>query len=177
MLVQSICNRLYLQSVMSPEALQDDRTIVTARAAPKITSQDKLIDWKAWSAEMIIRRHLVIGPLWSFAKNAQNVRRLIWTTGFTILEGVVPETSLPVGQLVVTGNEHGADEQAAYVRTCDDRVLKVDKIKIEGGEENPPLRAARKADLIDHDTRRQDASMTGILLSTDSLVGNQTQIP
>ena len=171
MLVQSIRNRLYLQSVKSPEVLQDDRTIVTARAAPKITSQDKLIDWNAWTAEMVIRRHHVIGPLWSFVKHAQKVRRLIWTTGFTITEKVAPKPDLPVGQLVAIGDENCADEQLAYVRTCDNRVLKVDKIKIEGGVESPPFHAARKADMIDHGTLGQSASKIELLLSTDSLVG------
>lgn len=79
---------------------------------------------------------------------------------------------LPIGRLVVLGSEHCADEQVAYVRTCDDRVLKVDRIKIEGGVESPPLRAAKKADMIDHGTSHQNHSMARILLSTDSLDGH-----
>ena len=168
MLVQSIKNRLYLQSARSPNSLQDDQITVTARAAPKITSQDKFIDWKTWTADVIIRRHLAIGPLWSFVKNAQTVRRLIWTTGFTISEEIAVSTDFPIGRLVVLGSGNCADEQVSYVRTCDDRVLKVERIKIEGGVETSPLRAARKADMIDHGTPRQHDSMTRIVLSTDS---------
>lgn len=172
MLVHCINNRLYLQSAKSPNRPQDDRITATARAAPKITSQDKFIDWNTWTGEVIIRRHLAIGPLWSFVKNARNVRRLIWTTGFTISEEVAIGTDLPVGQLVIFGNENCADEHVAYVRTCDDRVLKVDTIKIGGGVELPPLRAAKKADMIDHGIHCQNDSMTRILLSKDSLDGH-----
>ncbi|KAL9070846.1 MAG: hypothetical protein Q9161_004637 [Pseudevernia consocians] len=175
MLVQSIRSRLYLQSAKSPDSLQDERISATARAAPKITSQDKFIDWNTWTAEVIIRRHLAIGPLWSFVKNAQIVRRIIWTSGFTISEEVANSKDLPIGRLVVLGSGYSADEQIAYVRTCDDRVLKVDRIKIEGGVESPPLRAAKKADMIDHSTSHQNDSMTRILLSTDSLYGHQTR--
>lgn len=171
MLVQSIKNRLYLQPAKSPDSLADYRIKATSRAAPKITPQDKFINWNTWTSEVIIRRHLAIGPLWSFVRNAQNVRRLIWTTGFTISEEVAISTDLPVGRLVVFGYRDCADEQVAYVRTCDNRVLKVIRIKIEGGIELPPLRAAKKADMIGHGTPVQKDLMTLSLLSTDSLDG------
>ena len=80
-------------------------------------------------------------------------------------------TDIPVGQLVVLGNEDHADEQVAYVRTCDDQILKVDRIKIEGGVENPPLRAAEKAGMTDRGTPRQNDSSTRVLLSPDALDG------
>lgn len=171
MLVQSINDRLYLQSTKNSDNLEGDRIEATARAAPKITSQDRFIDWNTWTAEAIIRKHLVIGPLWSFIKNAQDVRRIIWPTGFTISEEVAINSDFPVGRLVVFGSEACADGQVAYVQTCDDRVLKVDKIKIEGGVEMPPLRAAKKADMIHDGTLRQNHSMSWILLSTDSFDG------
>lgn len=169
MLVQSITNRLYLQPKNSLGSLQDDRTTAKPRAAPKITSRDKFIDWNTWTAEVIIRRHLAIGPLWSFVKNAQNVRRLIWTTGFTISEEIAVSTDFPIGRLVVLGSGDCADGQVSYVRTCDDRVLKVNRIKIEGGVETPPLRATKKAGMMGHGTPRHNDSMTLNLLSTDSL--------
>ena len=174
MLVQSINDRLYLQSAKRSHILQDDRVRATARAAPKITSQDKFIDWNTWTAEVIVRRHLAIGPLWSLVKNAQNARRLIWTTGFTIPEEVSFSRDVPFGRLVIFGEEDRADEQVAYVRTCDDRVLKIDRVKMEGGVENLPLRAAKKADMIDHGTYRpdSDASIAEISLSMDSLAGD-----
>ena len=87
-------------------------------------------------------------------------------------EGIAINTDLPVGRLVVFGNEGRTDEQVAYVRTCDDRVLKVDRIKIEGGVESRPLRAIKKADMIDHNTRDQNAPLTWILLSTDPLASD-----
>ena len=172
MLVHSISNRLYLQSAKSSDSSQNDPTAATGRSAPKITTKDKFIDWNTWTAEVIIRRHLAIGPLWSFLKSAQSVRRLIWSTGFTISEEVPINTDLPVGRLVVFGNADRTNEQVAYVRTCDDRVLKVDRIKIEGGVESLPLRAAKKADMIDHNTHDQNAPLTWILLSTDPLASD-----
>ena len=168
LLVQSINNRLYVQPANRSNIRQDDQTTATARAAPKIISKDKFIDWNTWTAEIIIRRHLAIGPLWSFVQNPQKVRRLIWSAGFTMSDEVVFDTDIPVGQLVVFGIEDRTDEQVAYVRTCDDRILRVDRIKIEGGVESPPLQAARKADMIDQNTHGQSAPVTRILLSTDS---------
>ncbi len=168
MLVQSIKSRLYLQSPRTPNSLRDNQITATARAAPKITSQDRYIDWNTWTADVIIRRHLAIGPLWSFVKNAQNVRRLIWTTGFTISEEIAVSTDLPIGRLVVLGSGDCDDGQVSYVRTCDDRLLKVDRIKIEGGVESSPLRAARKADMIEHGTPSEHDSMTRVMLSTGS---------
>lgn len=141
----------------------------TARAAPKITSQDKYIDWDTWTGEVIVRRHLAIGPLWSFVKTARNTRRLIWTSGFSVSEEVAVGIDLPVGQLVVLGNDSFVDEQVAYIRTCDDQVLKVNTVKIEGGVELPPLQAAKKADMVDHSRSGQDDSVTRIVISTDSL--------
>ena len=172
MLVHTITNRLYLQPAKSSGTSQNDPPAATARAAPKITTKDKFIDWNTWTAEVIIRRHLAIGPLWSFLKSAQSVRRVIWSTGFTMSEEVAINTNLPVGRLVVFGNEHHTDEQVAYVRTCDDRVLKVDRIKIEGGVESLPLRAARKADMIDHNIHDQNAPLIWILLSTVPLASD-----
>ena len=172
MLVHSISNRLYLQSAKSSDTSQNDPIAVTARAAPKITTKDKFVDWNTWTAEVIIRRHLAIGPLWSFLKSAQSVRRLIWSTGFTMSEEVAINTNLPVGRLMVFAKEDRTDEQAAYVRTCDDRVLKVDRIKIEGGIESLPLRAAKKADMIEHNTHDQNAPLTWVLLSIDHLAGD-----
>ena len=172
MLVHSISNRLYLQSAESSDTSQNNSTAATARSAPKITTKDKLIDWNTWTAEVIIRRHLAIGPLWSFLKSAQGVRRLIWSTGFTTSEEVAINTDLSVGRLMVFGKEGRTDEQVAYVRTCDDRILKVDRIKFEGGVESLPLRAAKKADMIDHNTHDQNAPLSWILLSTDPFAGD-----
>lgn len=167
MLVHAINNRLYLLAAKVPSTPLDDRTIATARAAPRITSKDRFIDWDTWTAEVIIRRHLAIGPLWSFIKHLQNVRRLIWSTGFTISKEVTISPDFPIGRLVVFGDEGCTDNQVGYVRTCDDRVLRVDRIKVEGGVESSPLRAIKKADIINHTTQNQNAPKSWVLLSAD----------
>lgn len=168
MLVQSINSRLYLNPVESPNVLQDNRKEI-ARAAPKITSQDRLIDWNKWTAKEIIRRHRAIGPLWSFAKNKGKVKRLIWSTGFKQRTRVPYIRDCQVGRLMVFGDEECADKQVAYVRTIDNRYLGVRRIKIEGDVENPPLRAAKKADMIDHGHYRQNDAIAEIVLSMDPL--------
>ena len=166
MLVHCVNNRLYLQPAKRLIRPQEDRITRTTRAAPKITSQDKFIDWDTWTCEVIIRRHLAIGPLWSFVKNARNTLRLIWTSGFSVSEEVAVGTDLPVGQLVVLGSDGHIEDQVGYIRTCDDQVLKVNRIKIEGGVELSPLRAAKKADLVDCSRSRQDDSVTRIVISS-----------
>ena len=167
MLVQSINSRLYLNPVNNPNVPHPKAT--TARAAPKITSQDRFIDWNKWTAEEIIRRHLAIGPLWSFAKHRGKIKRLIWSTGFKERTRVPYIRDCHVGRLLVFGDEECADKQVAYVRTIDNRYLGVGRIKIEGDVENPPLRAAKKADMIDHGHYRQNDAIAEIVLSMSPL--------
>lgn len=149
MLVQSIKHRLYLHPVEHLGALDRNRRSLAARAAPKIKPLDRYIDWNTCTAEEILRKHRVIGPLWSFVHNQKPARRIIWTAGFTIADKFPRTNDLPVGQPLIMNCDNQSYEQPAFMRTCDDQILRFDMMKIEGGVEASPLRAARKAGMVD----------------------------
>lgn len=153
MLLSCIKNRLYFVDNDIPEQVWDGKeAAVAARAAPKITPNDRFINWETWTAEEIMRRHRVIGPLWSSAKFNQEgklERRIIWSTGFDQSSNT-PIVDVPVGQPVVMGTESSG--QNVYVRTCDNRMLAIREIKIEGGDQAKPIEAAKKAGMADDHT-------------------------
>ena len=155
MLLKCIKHRLYLVDNDILEGVQDIKeAAAAARAAPKITSNDRFIDWEAWTAEEIMRRHRVIGPLWSSAKfndEGKSERRIIWSTGFDQTSNT-PIVDVPVGQPVVIGTESSG--QNVYVRTCDNRMLAIGEIKIEGEGQAKPIQAAKRAGMADDSTLR-----------------------
>ena len=159
MLLTCIKSHLYLASNDIPEEVRDVKEVAAARAAPKITPSDRFIDWETWTAEEIMRRHRVIGPLWSSARlndAGKSKRRIIWSTGFDLTSNT-PVVDVPVGQPIFIGNE--SSDQNVYVRTCDDRMLAVGEITIEGGEQAKPIQAAKKAGIADDSTLRNHGQL------------------
>lgn len=154
MLLTCIKSRLHLVDNGIHEEVRDVKAAGAARAAPKITPNDRFIAWETWTAEEIMRRHRVIGPLWSsaiFNDEGKSERRIIWSTGFDQTSDT-PTVDVPVGQPVVIGSESSA--QNVYVRTCDNRMLAIGEIKIEGGGQAKPIQAAKKAGMVDDSTLR-----------------------
>ena len=150
MLVDCIKNRLYLNDSESspPKSLKgilDTVHTTKSRPAPKIKTADRFINWTTSSAEEIMRRHRIIGPLWNLIKEDdtnRNDRRVIWSSGF-LPTSVHPDINLPIGQPVIS--KSSSLLQDICIRTCDNRLLKIRSIKIEGGEEEEPFKAARQA--------------------------------
>jgi hypothetical protein len=80
MLVQGIRNRLFIpdpnrlersQNSASSKDINPSSSTDTGRSlrhAPKITAEDRHIDWKKWTMEDILRRDRVLGRLWSFCQ-------------------------------------------------------------------------------------------------------------
>ena len=171
MLVACIQNHLYLYGSKLPVPEQDQGSRVhskasVARYAWKITTADRFIDWTRLSGDDILRRHRVIGPLWSATKcieRNQNERRIVWSAGFEVAEPF--NTILPVGQPMVIGSR--TSSRATYVRTCDDQVLKISQIKIEGGKQDEPLRAAVQARMHDPNAVTADGPLFRTQISSN----------
>ena len=168
MLLSCIKNRLYLNDNDIPEQVRDaqEAAVAAARVAPKITPNDRFINWETWTAEEIMRRHRVIGPLWSSARfndEEKSGKRIIWSAGFDQTSNT-PTVDVPIGQPVVIGTESSA--QSVYVRTCDNRMLAIGEIKIEGGEQAKPIQAAKKAGMADNSTLRDHAPLFAAQIST-----------
>lgn len=105
------------------------------RHAPKITQDDRHIDWNSWTAETILRTQDVIGPLWNILQcptvEKFHMKRIIWTGGFSRFRGsfdIFPKIGCPL----VTGLH--SNSQSIKIRTCDGQVLLVGEVKIEGGK-------------------------------------------
>lgn len=153
MLVRGIKDRVYIPpypDIAQPLSIGESGSL---RLAPKITSSDRHIQWQTWSAEEIIRRHRVIGPLWSLVTcevtGKWTQKRIIWTSGFHlgIMNG---EEALEVGRPIVTGLH--SKTQNVFIKTRDGQVLQADEVKIEGGEISRFSHAVERSHMVESST-------------------------
>ncbi|MCJ1379100.1 Methionyl-tRNA formyltransferase [Xylographa soralifera] len=120
------------------------------RPAPKITPKDRHIDWAKWSAQEILRRHRVIGPLWSKAAvgrpPGETVKRIIWCSGFKKVLASLNNTEPGVGQIL-------ASDSNLYIRTIDQQTLRASSVIVEGSGEKEAGYAVKNANMVDSDTK------------------------
>ncbi|KAI4107733.1 MAG: hypothetical protein L6R37_001418 [Teloschistes peruensis] len=148
LLVNSIRNGSFVAPVQGTGWYRGDQSLTRFKKASKIGPEDRHIDWASWSADEILRRQRVIGPLWNFAESLvqdesgerRGTRRLIWEHGFRLLQ---EEFHLfpAIGQPIVVGLSKTTKK--VYVRTCDGQVLVPNHIKIEGGATTAGFHAIR----------------------------------
>ena len=91
-LVQGIRNRLFILGptrlhAASPSS-ETDRHL---RHAPKITTEDRQIEWTKWTTEDLIRRDRVLGRLWSFCQPKGKPKTRIILEGFSDMTAKAPE--------------------------------------------------------------------------------------
>ncbi|KAI9794762.1 MAG: Methionyl-tRNA formyltransferase [Peltula sp. TS41687] len=148
LLIQSIRQRLFLPS--------DDKDDKVSREiqnqeqlswAPKIRTEDSHINWQTWTADEILRRQRVLGPLWNLASSRtegtltlkriimQEIR-VIRTPGFR---------QLPTGVPFLLKRE----KRRLLVQTCDEKVLEIPLIKVEGRPFKDAAGAAEKDHLFE----------------------------
>lgn len=132
--------------------------------ATKITTEDRHIDWKVQSAEMIKRSSRVIGPLWNMttvpcdpaSDKSSHDRRVILTqvTEVSPLDGsektgFAAEPGRPfLASPTEKGNKKGTKE-GIYAWTADKKQLRIDRMKVEGEPDADAVRATRKAKFIE----------------------------
>jgi len=150
MLVQAIKDRVYIPPYPDIARPLSTGERESPRLAPKITSADRHVQWQAWSAEEIMRRHRVIGPLWSLVtckiSGKLIQKRIIWTSGFRLV--MINEEEAPeVGRPIMTGLQ--SKVQNVFIKTYDGQVLQADEIKIEGGEITRFSHAVERAHMLD----------------------------
>lgn len=149
MLIKGLRERVYvppIEDVGSPMIEQFNQPL---RLAPKITPDDRHIDWVTWTAERILRTHRVLGPLWNITQtlHAGQVceKRIIWAAGFRKLEeplNIFPDPGHPM----ITGLF--SSSQSLIVRTCDGHALLVDQVKIEGEGTDQSWHAIKRSGMI-----------------------------
>ncbi|KAF4761091.1 hypothetical protein HAV15_007059 [Penicillium sp. str.  len=134
MLVESIEKRLFVPPIENAGAEQTGKL----KHAPKITPQDRHINWANWTLAEI-NRH---GPL-SFQQ-----KRVILTDTEEVdpPEGCDSFSILP--GLPFTNASHPVEPKKSrqlYVFTADGKVLRINRMKVEGEQDAEGLRAAIKA--------------------------------
>ena len=156
LLLQGIRDRVFVDPPEIPDKSKADAEDNEVLPAPKISSVDRHIDWNTWTAEKILRRHRVIGPLWNHVcridedASKRIVIRLIWDSGFRKLpkcpesiKSLVPEA----GGLIAVGLH--SDDQSVYIKTCDGHMLQAYKVKMGGDIGRNFLAAARRVEMIE----------------------------
>ncbi|OAX83329.1 hypothetical protein ACJ72_02308 [Emergomyces africanus] len=162
MLVEGIRNRIFIPPLKSVAWHKPDNE-VALRPAGKIKPEDRHINWSSWTAQEISRRQRVLGPLWNNAivgaghpvSGINNQKKRVIFTKMELDEftpygldsiklnpGVIfalPGAQTTAGQL----------DQPLYVTTCDQKIFRIDEIKVQGQKSAPAYRAAKKADLLD----------------------------
>lgn len=133
MLVKGLKDRVYVpptQHVGSPQIENGGKVL---QHAPKITSEDRHIDWDTWTADRILRTYRVLGPLWNTTQTwlagQKREKRIIWAAGFQTLRDsmhIFPDSGHPM----VTGLF--SKSRSLCIRTCDGHTLLVDQLKLEG---------------------------------------------
>ena len=149
MLRQCIQRRTFVPPLQDVGWYQGKESATQPRPAPKITTEDRHIDWQTWSAAKILRRQQIIGPLWntidSPSQGQSRPKRIIWANGFKRVPQDVPHSLRP-GCPVIAGVP--SDIQQVLVPTCDRQVLAIKEIKIEGEVETKALTAMSRLGCI-----------------------------
>ena len=153
MLVLGIKDRIFVPPLLDVGWYEHTQQLVDLRHAPKITTEDRHIDWKNWTAEEILRRHQIIGPLWSFAQGSNegkaHRKRIIWTTGFSKVHCDGTAFQSPGHPFLKTIGATGQNLQILLLHTCDGYLLQVNEAKIEGGRVGRIAAASKRAGMVD----------------------------
>lgn len=150
LLLDGIRNGLFISQTETPNTIQNEQGMRSLRRAPKITPEDRHINWNTWSAEEIMRRHNVIGPLWNTASSERNgitrAKRVIWVSGFSRTM-VSPGLSLKPGTFI---DKQFQDPEVwrLSVTTCDGALLRIDEAKVEGYGTQDARQAVRRAGML-----------------------------
>jgi methionyl-tRNA formyltransferase len=156
MLVESIDKELYVPPLKDVGYRSPDDTKELIHAS-KITPEDRHVNWAKWSSTDIIRRNRVIGPLWSkvlcathdeHAPPSFQHKRVI----FTDIEEVDPPdmcdtfSILPGLPFAISyALDETRTKRYLYVFTADGKVLRINRMKVEGKEDSGALPAAYKS--------------------------------
>jgi methionyl-tRNA formyltransferase len=153
MLVNGLRDLVYVSPRQDVGWYSTKGSIQPIRRAPKITPEDRHIDWGTWTAERILRTHRVIGPLWNITgaweQGKPRRKRIIWSSGFDKSTGSMDSSTQP-GHPVVNG--HQSDVKSILIKTCDGHTLQVFNVKIEGGISAPASQEIQKLGFMSHFT-------------------------
>lgn len=149
LLVQGLRDGVHVPPLHDVGWCKSEKDEAVIRLAPKIRPSDRNIEWALWTADEIMRRHRVIGPLWSFVEsghpNGTRRRRIIWSSGFRKVE-VNHDMEAKVGHPVV---DRSHSTPRLIIKTCDGVFVQPGEVKLEGESNMGFLSVAKRAGMID----------------------------
>ena len=154
LLIQSIRDRLFTQPNQKDNPTRDIPKEEQLSCAPKIRTEDSHINWKSWTTDEILRRQRVLGPLWNMASSRTKPAHMdeeIITLKRIIMQDikVVPSPGVNLLQPGVPFLRKGDSDRKLLVRTCDENVLEIPQIKVEGRQFMEAALGADKANLFE----------------------------
>lgn len=115
--------------------------------APKITPEDRHIDWKTWSADEIQLRDRVLGRLWDtttysdcgLSESSTEPKRTTFQGPWSIAWRRSENVSIPPGTPRLLGPEGGAAQNKLAIDTIDGETIVPSQATIEGGRKDAGL--------------------------------------
>lgn len=152
MLVRGLRDLVYVPPRQDVGWNSTSGSVQAVRYAPKITTEDRHIDWNTWPAERILRTHRVIGPLWNtteaFEEGTTLAKRVIWSSGFQEASDGLHIFPQP-GHPIVNGLQSAT--KSILIKTCDGHALQVSNVKIEGSTDSAsPCREFKKFGMVSY---------------------------
>jgi methionyl-tRNA formyltransferase len=162
MLLQGIRERVFIPPLTDKGWYRGDQETVDFPHAPKVTPEDRHIDWTSWNAEKILRRQRVLGRLWNFASpsldeavpDAQPIRVVLHQihggTESSEQSSLLP--GIPYDTKLASVHSHDCDLKSTTttlsVNTCDGKRVFIDNVTVEGFRTQDAIEAARRSHLI-----------------------------
>ncbi|EED23828.1 methionyl-tRNA formyltransferase family protein, putative [Talaromyces stipitatus ATCC 10500] len=163
MLINGIRNRVFVPPLKEVNSQVNKLNSKSPIHAAKVTPEDRHIKWKEWTWTDINRRQRVLSSLWNKAlipaqkPSADDPKNFQWKRViFDEIEGIsqdsVPKSQwlslLPGVPFIPKPTESNSRDSALYVYTADGKLLRLNKLKVEGGKFNNALIAAQKAHMF-----------------------------
>ena len=148
LLIESVRKGLFVPP-LAPVGWCNDEQSKMLTAAPKITKEDRRVQWQTWTADEILLKARVIGPLFNTIVAPPNSegpeKRIIWTSGFE-KSNLQLEHDIILGKPILVSNA----EQGTKVLfpTVDNQLLEAKTAKFEGHTDNDIHTTTAKARLF-----------------------------
>ena len=149
MLVNGIRDGVFVLPLEDVGWCKDERN-ESIRAAPKLGTEDRRIQWQSWTAEDILLKNRILGPLFNTVpaspESREPERRIIWTSGFQKSSLDPRLDRIPGRPRLVKMTD---SDSMVLFPTCDGQLLQASSAKLEGQKEEDVFKTLRRARLFE----------------------------